>query len=196
MAQQITLVTTNPDKVGAITAHLARFGIEVRHLHAALIEPQADTVEEVARIKALEAFKLANAPVIIDDTGFSIDALGGFPGPYTKYVLRTIGIEGLLSLVQPHHSRRCRFVNALVYVDASGRLSSFVEQDGQGLLADFADQTPCPEAWSALWRIFIPDGYDKPLSAMLPDERARLWEAWAAHSVYARFGRWLQDQLD
>ena len=30
-------------------------------------------------------------PVVVEDSGFVIDALNGFPGPYIKYALATIG---------------------------------------------------------------------------------------------------------
>lgn len=190
--RQVTLVTTNRDKVRTITAHLARLEIDVRHLNASLIEPQADTIAEVAHTKAREAFRLAGAPVLVDDSGFCIDDLDGFPGPYTKYALSTIGVDGLLSLTRGLPSPRCRFVNALVYIDATGESHAFIDDEGAGWLARKADLTPCPEAWSELWHIFIPDGYDRPLSALAAEERADLWALWAANSVYARFGRWIR----
>jgi non-canonical purine NTP pyrophosphatase (RdgB/HAM1 family) len=37
--------------------------------------------------------------VITEDVGLRLDALNGFPGPYCKPMLETIGVEGLANLV-------------------------------------------------------------------------------------------------
>lgn len=37
--------------------------------------------------KARRAFETVGRPVIVEDTGLFIDALGGFPGPFVKHVL-------------------------------------------------------------------------------------------------------------
>src|SRR5690606_16109667 len=47
-----------------------------------LIEPQADTAEEIATVKARQAWKQLDKAVLVDDSSFHIAALKGFPGPY------------------------------------------------------------------------------------------------------------------
>lgn len=37
-----------------------------------------------------------SAPVIKCDSGLQISGLGGFPGPYSSYVERTLGVDRLL----------------------------------------------------------------------------------------------------
>ena len=59
-------------------------------------------------------------PLIVDDTGFSIDALNGFPGPYAAYVLNTIGNTGILKLMEGVTDRRARFTTAIAYADEQG----------------------------------------------------------------------------
>ena len=48
-------------------------------------------LQRSAREKAQYAFDHLLTPLIVDDTGFFIDALNGFPGPYAAYVLNSIG---------------------------------------------------------------------------------------------------------
>ena len=58
--------------------------------------------------------------VYMQDSGFVIEALNGFPGPYTKYVLSTIGVDGLLKLMDGQLNRRCGFAACVGFADARG----------------------------------------------------------------------------
>ena len=49
-----------------------------------------------------------------------MNALQGFPGPYAAYVLRTLGNEGLLRLLEGVDDRSASFVTAVAYADADG----------------------------------------------------------------------------
>ena len=194
MTQSIIFVTTNPGKIGAFTAIAAHFGIEVVQVKADLIEPQAGSVVEVAVNKAEQAVKLIGKPVVVEDTGFAIDALNGFPGAYIKYALETIGPEGLVRLAAPFPNATCHFVNAMCYAAPDGTTHTFVDNSATGTLAKTIDPSPAPNAWSQLWRIFIPTGSDKTLSALAEDERNALMQNWQAGSVYGQFVRWLANQ--
>lgn len=188
----ITFVSTNAHKAAAVKAHLAPFDIEVKHADIALDELQAEHVEQVAVLKAQQAFQIVKAPVLVEDSGFSIPALSGFPGPYTKYALQTVGVEGLLRLMSEVSPRTCAFTSVLAYVDAEEGTRTFIDDAGRGTLAETVDTTDCPEAWSALWRIVIPDGESVPLTALSSETRQALLRRWQANSVFTRFGHWLQ----
>lgn len=186
----IHFVTGNADKVAAMQAHLAAFGAAVTPVRLKLVEPQADTIQDVALSKALQAYEQMGQALVVEDSGFYIDGLNGFPGPYTKYVLATIGADGILRLAAELDSRVCRFVSALAYVDADGVARVFTSSDAGGLMADAVDPTPCAEAWSDLWRIYIPRGYDRTLNALTPDERKAMFREWQTESAYTLFARW------
>jgi XTP/dITP diphosphohydrolase len=192
--EDINFVTSNLSKVTVMRQLLAPYSLEVRQYNAALIEPQANSVQEVATSKAEQALKLVHGPVVVEDSGFYIDELSGFPGAYTRYVLETIGTEGLLRLARGLPSRTCRFVSVLIYMTPAGVRQVFSDSRGAGLLAHENDPTPCPEAWSDLWAIVIPDGWDKTLTALTADERQTLLRAWQAQSVYVQFANWISRQ--
>ncbi|HEX6902269.1 MAG TPA: non-canonical purine NTP pyrophosphatase [Thermoanaerobaculia bacterium] len=187
-------MTGNRGKAKALAEQLAAIELEMERVDLPLVEPQADSVEAVARAKARQAFSAIGGPLVVEDGGFCVDALGGFPGPYTKYVIETIGAEGLLRLAAPLPDRSCRFVGALVYMDAAGAAKVFTDDRGAGTLARESDATPCDDAWSELWRVFIPAGASRPLSALPAAEREALWELWRSHSVYAQIAAWLSRQ--
>lgn len=195
-ADTIHFVTTNKGKAGALKQIAEGMGIEVIPVEIELVEPQADTVAEVAQNKAAQAVKLLGKPVVVEDTGFAIDALAGFPGAYIKYALATIGAEGLIRLAAPFPSATCRFVSAMCYAAPDGTQHTFLDDSAVGSLATMIDPTPAPNAWSELWRVFIPKGYDKTLSALTDEERNGLMRDWQANSVYGQFARWMVGEMN
>jgi len=49
-----------------------------------------------------------------------IDALNGFPGPYSAYVFHKIGCEGILRLLKGVDDRKAKFDSAVGYCDRRG----------------------------------------------------------------------------
>ena len=97
MAQHtIHFVTGNSGKFATMKKYADAAGIAALQKDIPLIEPQAETTHEISASKAKQAFAILQTPLCVHDAGMHIDALNGFPGPYVKYMLKTIGIEGLL----------------------------------------------------------------------------------------------------
>ncbi len=109
MHQTIYFVTSNVNKVKEIKEALLPHGIDVRHIELNLPEIQSDGLESVAEFKAREAYKLIGHAVMVEDTGLLINALKGFPGVYSSYVYRTIGIRGILKLMEGVEDRSAKF---------------------------------------------------------------------------------------
>lgn len=64
------------------------------------LEIQATTLREVALYKLNSVKTKINGSFFVEDAGFFVDIpLDGFPGIYSSYVLRTIGNEGILKLI-------------------------------------------------------------------------------------------------
>jgi XTP/dITP diphosphohydrolase len=98
--KKIRVATGNPHKLAEISAILAPFGIAVERLEAEKVEVQDDDVVAVARKAAEFLCPRYGDYAVVEDTGLYIDALGGFPGPYAEYVYRTIGLRGVLKLLE------------------------------------------------------------------------------------------------
>ena len=84
--KKILLASNNPGKVREIAAILAEHDMEIMPKSAFGIpdpEETALTFVENALIKARHAAKLSGLPVIADDSGLEVDALGGAPGVYS-----------------------------------------------------------------------------------------------------------------
>jgi len=91
------LVTGNLDKL----AEAERIcGFPLRHVAIDLPEIQSSVLAEVAREKALEAWRRLKQPVVIDETSLELAALNGFPGPLVKFMLDAIGPAGIAGTAQ------------------------------------------------------------------------------------------------
>lgn len=84
--KKITFVTGNWSKILSAKQILEPLGIEVDHVKMDTTEIQADSVEEIAMHSAKEASEKLKCSVLKNDTGLFVEALDGFPGPYTELV--------------------------------------------------------------------------------------------------------------
>ena len=114
MKRAITLVTGNRNKVLEAERILGR---PIRAEAIDLPEIQALDIREVLKAKAEEAWQRIQRPLIVEDVGLELDALGGFPGPLVKWMLEAVGAEGIartaVALGNPGVAARC----VLLYAD-------------------------------------------------------------------------------
>lgn len=77
----IYLVTDNKRKYLSAQKLLKPFDIKINQKPLDIIEPQAENIKYIAESKASQAFEILQKPVLVSDSGVSIPALKGFPGP-------------------------------------------------------------------------------------------------------------------
>ena len=131
-------VTTNEGKLEEAAEYL---GSDVEQLDYDYTEIQADSLEAVAAHGAREAYRYADEPVIVDDSGLYLDDLGGFPGPYSAYVEETLGVQRVGRLARREDATRAQFRCVVAYCDgepfaASPEPVDRGERRGQDLDAD------------------------------------------------------------
>jgi XTP/dITP diphosphohydrolase len=104
------LATMNKHKVEEAKAILGKSGIPVRQLNTAKIEIQSSSLEEVATY-ASDAISGASKGrlLAVEDSGLFVSSLNGFPGPYSSYVHKTLGVEGVLKLLANQRDRHAYF---------------------------------------------------------------------------------------
>jgi XTP/dITP diphosphohydrolase len=113
----LRFVTTNPGKVREAREYL---DTPVEQLEFDTPEIQSDDLGAVAAHKARAAYRHAGEPVIVDDSGMFVDALGGFPGPYSSYVYDTLGIERVSRLAREADDPSAAFRAVVAYCDGDG----------------------------------------------------------------------------
>lgn len=115
LGRLIFFVTNNIHKFNEARRVLAQYNIAVAMLRVKPSEIQDDNIEKIAKSSAIEAYQKTKLPVIVEDAGLFIDALKGFPGPYSSYVYRTIGKEGILKLLEESENRKARFKSVVAF---------------------------------------------------------------------------------
>ncbi len=133
---RLVVATLNPGKLREFAAALEGSGIDVAGLEAlddrSPVEETGSTFEENARIKA-EAYSRRTAlPVVADDSGLEVDALGGEPGVRSaRYGGEGLDDPGRCRLVLerlrgvPEAARTARFHCALAVARAGRTLAVF-----------------------------------------------------------------------
>ncbi|MFP4590671.1 MAG: RdgB/HAM1 family non-canonical purine NTP pyrophosphatase [Halobacteriales archaeon] len=112
----LRFVTGNEGKVREVEALLDE---RVEQVAFDYVEPQADRLEAVAVSGAAEAFAHlpGDDPVVVEDSGLFVEALGGFPGPYSAFVEATLGIERVWRLAEAERDRSARFESVVGFAD-------------------------------------------------------------------------------
>ncbi len=129
----VIIASNNPGKLREYRDILAPLGFAVYSQREKGIELEPEETgaafEENAYIKARAVYDIARCPVIADDSGLMVDALGGEPGVYsarykglkTEHERRLAILKGL----EGADDRGARFVCCICYIDQSGEAHYF-----------------------------------------------------------------------
>lgn len=125
----LVLVTHNRRKIDEAGDIARKYSIELvmPKDKTEKLEIQADSIEEVARFSAVEAFKKIKQPLVVEDSGLFIDALKDFPGVYSAHVFVTLGNKGILKLMDKVENRKAYFDCCVCFYDGK-TLKSFRER--------------------------------------------------------------------
>lgn len=188
--KEIIFVTHNRGKIASASKRLK--GVNFKIFEYELEEPRSDDIKYISKCKVMEAYKLVNKPCISLDCGFWIDALDGFPKAFVNFALDTIGIEGILKLMEGKENRDCRFTECLSYYDGS-ELQQFMGKH-EGTLSKKILGNDTNKKWSDLWYIYQPCGYDKTLAQMSDEERINRKKYKDVDSM-TEFAKWYKERF-
>ena len=158
-------VTGNANKHREAEAILGR---PLERIELELPEIQAATTRDVALTKAKAAFALLSRPVIVEDAGFELTALGGFPGPFIKYWEQLGGLVTICKTADGLVDRGAVAVCVLGLCDASG--ARVVEGRIRGTISG-EPRGAHGFGWDA---IFIPDGHERTFGEMTAAEKSAM----------------------
>lgn len=201
----LIFVTSNKGKVASMRKWVEP-DIKVYRYRKAInfSEDKDHTVEQTAQDKIRQVKNEIKQPFVVQDSGFFLEAKEGYPGPHVNHVLNTMGIDGLLKLV-PEDNRGCFFKDVLAFWSPT-----YQKRFGKDAAAIFVGKvhghvamkpstSTRKEMWSALWTIFIPDGFNSTLAEMDEKEQERFAATIRSKlesNCFLQFAQWIKDHLE
>ncbi len=180
--KRLVVATHNKGKLEEISALLEPFSVEVTSAGALGLQEPAETESTFvgnARIKAHFAAKASGLPALADDSGISVDGLGGAPGVYTAdwaetpkgrdFVLAMTRTWDALEAAQAPHPRRAQFRCTLVLAWPDGHDEVF-----EGVVAGQCVWPMRGDQGHGYDPMFLPDGYDITFGEMDRWEKNRI----------------------
>ena len=167
---QITYVTGNKYKIELARRILGPLGLEILQKKIYCPEIQDEKIENVSKFSAKYAANELGVAVIKNDSGLMVEALNGFPGPYTAYVEDTLTEDGVLKLMEGMKNRNACFIEVISYCEPNKEPISFVSKT-----EGFISYEKRGEFGWSYDRIFIPKGESKTLAEFNDDERWKFW---------------------
>jgi XTP/dITP diphosphohydrolase len=144
---RLVIASKNPDKIAEIARVLATTGL-VDEIVTGLDWPDVaeigSTLEENALLKARAVVEATGLPVIADDTGLEVDALGGAPGVHTARFAGDAAtyednVTKMLEVMSGNGDRSARFRTVVVLalpdgveVVADGSLEGVIAESRRG----------------------------------------------------------------
>lgn len=166
---RITFATGNKGKLHEAQVALAPLGHEVAAADLHPVEIQGETLEEISAAKCEVLRGRLDPPFFVDDGGLFVDALRGFPGVFSAHALKTIGVPGILKLMDGVADRRAHFACVVSYDDGE-RIHTFSGRC-DGSLATAPRSTGHGFGFDP---IFVPDGHRETFGELSAEVKNRI----------------------
>ncbi len=180
----LVIATHNAGKLKEISALLEPYGLTCLSAGALGLPEPAETGTTFAQnalIKAQAAAEASGLPALADDSGLSVDALGGRPGVYTAdwaerqwfegqpgrdWFMAMGKVEGLLQQVGPDADRSCAFHCTLALAWPDGEYAVY-----EGTAPGTLTWPPRGELGFGYDPVFVPQGRDRTFAEIDPEEK-------------------------
>lgn len=179
----ITLVTGNDGKWNLAVAQLAPLGFELTRATFDLPEVQSFDSAEIAAESVKLACAKVGGPVMVTDVSYSLAALKGFPGPFSRYTNHYLTPQDFVAMMAGKTDRRFAITEALAYLEPEMAEPKVFTSVMQGTIAEEAHGARLMDSLTIL------DGMDKPLAAYPVEEVRAYWESHLTHFV--QLAEWL-----
>ena len=131
----IYFITSNHSKFTSLQELLQPLGVDLQQLDYDFDEGRGLDIQTIAKSKLSQAKKaFPNKRLVVDDRGFFIPALKGFPGPFVKLLLNSFSYPGIIKLMKGEADRRAIFSFAVGYFD--GEKDHIFVANEEGFIVD------------------------------------------------------------
>lgn len=129
-----------------------------------LVEIQSLDIEEIISYKLIEAKNKLNSEynyIIVEDTGLYLSALNDFPGPLIKFMLKSVGNEGIYKICKGLNNFEAKATTSFGVYNSSEDKISFHTATIEGIIT-----SPRGEFGFGWDQIFCPIGSNKTFAEM------------------------------
>lgn len=171
---EVVCATSNAGKIREASAILAGTGFEIASVPLWLGEVETGTSYlENARLKAASALRLAQMPVLAEDSGLELDALGGLPG------LRSARFAGAGATAERNNAKLLRLLDGVPDQERTARyravavllLPSGAELVGEGVWEGHIAAGPRGEGGFGYDPLFVPSGETRTAAELSEAEK-------------------------
>ncbi len=150
-------------------------------------EIQANNIKDVALFKLNSIKGQIHTSYFIEDAGFFVDTpLNGFPGVYSSYVMKTIGNEGILNLIDNFNEAQAHFTSVIALYFKPLDKNYYFEGNVYGKIS----KTIRGSSGFGFDPIFLPDAHpNKTFAELTTKEKNRISHRGIAWNKFIKFLR-------
>lgn len=127
--KQVTMITGNLGKWKIASKIFEGYSTKLLHQKINVPEIQSLDIRDVSLYSAEYAASLLNKPVIKSDVGYYIEALGGFPGPFIKYINEMLTSENILEMLKNNKNRKVILRECLTFSCPGFESKQFINEE-------------------------------------------------------------------
>jgi XTP/dITP diphosphohydrolase len=166
---KLLFATHNRNKLEEAREILGKLDVEIEHFEIEYDEPRGEDTSEIAEKSAKGLFSKVKKPLFLDDSGLFLDAFRGFPGPYSAWVFRKMGYDGILKLLDGNGNRKAYFKSSIAYANEKGKTFVF-----EGIIKGEISKEARGKSGFGYDPVFAPEGYQKTFAEMDNEEKNRI----------------------
>ena len=141
--------------------------IPIENIEVDLDELQTTNLAVLLKHKVQQAYKIVEAPVIVEDTALFFNAWNGLPGPLIKWFLQELGVRQLVQALSSFEDKTAKAMCGVGYTD--GEAFHLFEGMVEGKIV-----TPRGEYGFGWDSIFQPEGSPLTFGEMSPVQKNKI----------------------
>lgn len=165
----ITFITGNANKLKEVVAILAdgdssqgaKVGNYLIKNQSLDLDEIQGTIDEVTIHKAQSGARILNGPVLVEDTCLGFDAFNDLPGPYIKWFVKSVGLQGLVDMLYKFDDKGAKAICTFGYCRGPGEPVELFQGITHGKIV--TSRGPTDFGWDS---VFQPDGFEETYAEM------------------------------
>ena len=126
---EVYFITHNKHKYEEASEIAKNYKFSIEWIDIEYEEMQANDLEDIALASCEKLIQtkpeLKKKCFFVEDAGLFIETLNGFPGPYSAFIFKTIGNDGILNLMRGEENRVAHFKSVIAFFD-NGKIKLFI----------------------------------------------------------------------